>query len=81
MQSSGFCWRLLGPVSDNVLINRVSKERALHQAIKYPSCAIWSVVHHMAQTIKMLTKNVRRRSTELLTIEVKAAFDTYLAIY
>ena len=28
MQSSGFFDSILGPVSDNVLINRVSKERA-----------------------------------------------------
>ena len=28
-------WRLLGPVSDHVLINRASKERALYQVIKY----------------------------------------------
>ena len=42
MQSSGFCRCLLGPVSDNVLINRVSKERALHQAIKGP-CNIYCI--------------------------------------
>ena len=32
--------RLLGHVSDHVLINRASKERALHQAIKYSPDAI-----------------------------------------
>ena len=31
---------LLGPVSDNVLINWVSKGRALHQVIKYSPGAI-----------------------------------------
>ena len=31
----GFYGRLLGPVSDHVLINRTSKERTLHQVIKY----------------------------------------------
>ena len=31
--------------------------------------------------IKMLTKNVRRCNTELLPIEVKETFDTYLAIH
>ena len=30
----------LGPVSDHVLINRESKERALHQVIKYSASAI-----------------------------------------
>ena len=34
-QRSGLNRRLLGPVSDDVLINRASKERALHQVIKY----------------------------------------------
>ena len=33
-KNSGFYRRLLGPVSDHVLINRASKERALHQVIK-----------------------------------------------
>ena len=35
MQSLSFYGRLLGPVSDHVLINRVSKGQALHQVIKY----------------------------------------------
>ena len=39
-QRSGLYRRLLGPVSDHVLINRVSKERALHQVIKYSHGAI-----------------------------------------
>ena len=30
--------------------------------------------------IRMLTKNVRRRSTELLPLEMKTAFDTCLAV-
>ena len=34
-QSSGFYRHLLGPVSDHVLINRASKEPALHKVIKY----------------------------------------------
>ena len=34
-QSSGFYRRILGPVSDHVLINRASKELALYQVIKY----------------------------------------------
>ena len=32
MQSQGFYKCLVGPVSDHVLINRVSKERALYQS-------------------------------------------------
>ena len=39
-QSSGLYRSLLGPVSDNVLKNRASTERALHQVIKYSHCAI-----------------------------------------
>ena len=39
-QSSGFFWRLLGPVSDRVLINRASMERALHQVTKHSYGAI-----------------------------------------
>ena len=35
MHGLGFYRRLLGPVSDHILIHRVSKERALHQVIKY----------------------------------------------
>ena len=34
-QSLGFYRRLLGPVSDHVLINRASRERALRQVITY----------------------------------------------
>ena len=40
MQHLGLSSNLLGPVSDQVLINRVSKGRALHQVIKYSSGAI-----------------------------------------
>ena len=36
-QSSGFCRRLLGSVSDHGLINRASKKRALHQVISIPT--------------------------------------------
>ena len=39
-ESLGFCSRLLGPLSDRVWINRVSKGRALHQIIKYSPGAI-----------------------------------------
>ena len=40
MQSLGFYSRLLGPVSDHVLINRASKERAFHRVILYSSGTI-----------------------------------------
>ena len=40
MQSLGLYSRLLKPVSDHVLTDRVSKEQALHQVIKYSSGAI-----------------------------------------
>ena len=41
VQSLDFYIRLPGrPVSDHVLINRASKERALHQVIKYSPGAI-----------------------------------------
>ena len=47
MQSLGFYERLQGPVSDYALINRVSKERALYQVIKYSSGAIkWTLEHN-----------------------------------
>ena len=36
IQGLGFSSRLLEPVSDHVLINRVSKGRALHQVINIP---------------------------------------------
>ena len=39
-QSSGFYRRHLGPVSDNVLKNRASKERALHQVLKCSNGAV-----------------------------------------
>ena len=35
MQSSGFYSRLLGPVSDYVLLNRANDERELYQVISY----------------------------------------------
>ena len=40
MQCLGFYSHLLGPVSNHVLINCVSKEPALHQEIKYSPGAI-----------------------------------------
>ena len=40
MQSSGFYSSLLGPVSDQVLRNRASKDRELHQVILYSPVAV-----------------------------------------
>ena len=38
MQSLGLYRRLLGPVSEHVLINWVSNGRELHQVVKYSQC-------------------------------------------
>ena len=46
-QSSDFYRRLLGPVLYHVLINRASKERALHQVIKYSHGTILWIVDHL----------------------------------
>ena len=50
MQSLGFHSCLLRPVSDHFLINRVSKEGALHQVIKYSPGVIWWIEAQLIQT-------------------------------
>ena len=54
MQSLGFYSFALGPILDQVLINRVSKERGFYQVIEYFSGAICKIADKLTQTTKYI---------------------------
>ena len=72
-QSSGFYRRLQGPVSDHVLINRASKERALHHVIKYSQ---GTIVDQLTETEVVAIIKVVRDLKMLVVGRLRHTFST-----
>ena len=61
--------------SDFFLNNEIADDVTKFLRLALLLCMLIALCPKYDREIKMLTKNVRRRSTELLPMEVKAAFE------
>ena len=92
VQSLGFYSRLLGPVSDHVFINRVSKQLAMHQVIsvsenpRFLRCrfcdAIWrkKVAFENFSTVHMDKRTLRSKIRRARTFETSWDFANWSSI-